>query len=30
MIDPIEDYVNNNPSAFTNAYFDLHWLKIYE
>ncbi|THH31666.1 hypothetical protein EUX98_g2499 [Antrodiella citrinella] len=23
------DYVNNNPSAFTNAYFDFQWLKIY-
>jgi len=23
------DYVNNNPSAFTNAYFDFAWLKIY-
>ncbi|KAF7789293.1 hypothetical protein EIP86_000236 [Pleurotus ostreatoroseus] len=23
------DYVNNNPSAFTNAYFDFEWLKIY-
>ncbi|KAJ8489562.1 hypothetical protein ONZ51_g2842 [Trametes cubensis] len=22
-------YVNNNPSAFTNAYFDIQWLKIY-
>ncbi|KXN87772.1 putative glycosidase C21B10.07 [Leucoagaricus sp. SymC.cos] len=24
------DFVNNNPSAFTNAYFDFQWLKIYE
>ncbi|KAH0581301.1 hypothetical protein H2248_012398 [Termitomyces sp. 'cryptogamus'] len=24
------DYVNNNPSAFINAYFDFQWLKIYE
>jgi hypothetical protein len=24
------DYVNNNPSAFSNAYFDFAWLKIYE
>ncbi|KJA25440.1 glycoside hydrolase family 16 protein [Hypholoma sublateritium FD-334 SS-4] len=24
------DYVNNNPSAFTNAYFDFAWLKIYQ
>ncbi|KAI0820859.1 laminarinase [Trametes gibbosa] len=23
------DYVNNNPSAFTNAFFDIQWLKIY-
>ncbi|KAH9850499.1 laminarinase [Lenzites betulinus] len=23
------DFVNNNPSAFTNAYFDIQWLKIY-
>ncbi|KAF8635427.1 hypothetical protein AX15_000416 [Amanita polypyramis BW_CC] len=23
------DYVNNNPSAFRNAYFDIEWLKIY-
>ncbi|TFK32346.1 laminarinase [Crucibulum laeve] len=23
------DYVNNNPAAFTNAYFDFAWLKIY-
>ncbi|KAI0790474.1 laminarinase [Abortiporus biennis] len=23
------DYVNNNPSAFQNAYFDFAWLKIY-
>ncbi|KAF9010119.1 endo-beta-glucanase [Cyathus striatus] len=23
------DYVNNNPSAFKDAYFDLQWLKIY-
>ncbi|KAF5356762.1 hypothetical protein D9756_006725 [Leucocoprinus leucothites] len=23
------DFVNNNPSAFTNAYFDFQWLKIY-
>ncbi|KAF8888569.1 laminarinase [Infundibulicybe gibba] len=23
------DYVNNNPSAFTDAYFDFAWLKIY-
>ncbi|KDQ58272.1 glycoside hydrolase family 16 protein [Jaapia argillacea MUCL 33604] len=24
------DYVNNNPSAFKNAYFDFAWLKIYQ
>ncbi|THH27536.1 hypothetical protein EUX98_g6654 [Antrodiella citrinella] len=24
------DYVNNNPSAFTNAYFDFEWVKIYQ
>ncbi|TFL02781.1 laminarinase [Pterulicium gracile] len=24
------DYVNNNPSAFRDAYWDLQWLKIYE
>ncbi|KAF9460039.1 laminarinase [Collybia nuda] len=23
------DYVNNNPSAFSNAYFDFAWLKVY-
>ncbi|KAI0755388.1 hypothetical protein C8Q80DRAFT_1117777 [Daedaleopsis nitida] len=23
-------YVNNNPSAFTDAYFDVQWLKIYQ
>ena len=23
-------YVDENPSAFTNAYFDIEWLKIYE
>ncbi|KAF8348545.1 laminarinase [Amanita rubescens] len=23
------DYVNNNPSAFRDAYFDFEWLKIY-
>ncbi|KIK68641.1 glycoside hydrolase family 16 protein [Collybiopsis luxurians FD-317 M1] len=23
------DYVNNNPSAFEDAYFDSQWLKIY-
>uniref|UniRef100_A0A0W0G9J8 Putative laminarinase n=1 Tax=Moniliophthora roreri TaxID=221103 RepID=A0A0W0G9J8_MONRR len=23
------DYVNNNPSAFRDAYFDFAWLKIY-
>ncbi|KAF8069103.1 laminarinase [Lyophyllum atratum] len=23
------DFVNNNPSAFSNAYFDFQWLKIY-
>ncbi|PPR03985.1 hypothetical protein CVT24_008304 [Panaeolus cyanescens] len=23
------DYVNNNPSAFKDAYFDFQWLKIY-
>lgn len=23
------DYVNNNPSAFSEAYFDFEWLKIY-
>ncbi|KAG6908252.1 hypothetical protein DXG01_005586 [Tephrocybe rancida] len=26
----INYYVNNNPSAFTNAYFDFQWLKIYQ
>lgn len=26
---PMLDYVNNNPSAFSNAYFDFAWLKIY-
>ena len=25
-----EDFVNNNPSAFNNAYFDFQWLKIYD
>jgi len=24
------DFVNQNPSAFTDAYFDIGWLKIYE
>ncbi|EIN09353.1 glycoside hydrolase family 16 protein [Punctularia strigosozonata HHB-11173 SS5] len=24
------DYVNNNPSAFQNAYFDLAWMNIYQ
>ncbi|KAG6828594.1 hypothetical protein H0H92_007335 [Tricholoma furcatifolium] len=24
------NYVNNNPSAFVDAYFDFQWLKIYE
>ncbi|THU77007.1 endo-beta-glucanase, partial [Dendrothele bispora CBS 962.96] len=24
------DYVNNNPGAFANAYFDFAWIKIYE
>ena len=23
-------YVNENPAAFANAYFDVAWLKIYE
>ncbi|KAI0736051.1 laminarinase [Earliella scabrosa] len=23
-------YVNNNPAAFTNAYFDVQWLKVYQ
>ena len=23
------DYVNSNPAAFSNAYFDFQWLKIY-
>ncbi|KAH9938888.1 laminarinase [Epithele typhae] len=23
-------YVNQNPSAFTNAYFDIQWIKIYQ
>ncbi len=23
-------YVNKNPAAFVNAYFDVEWLKIYE
>ena len=23
-------YVNENPAAFVNAYFDVAWLKIYE
>ncbi|KAG6809636.1 hypothetical protein H0H92_015450 [Tricholoma furcatifolium] len=26
----VPDYVDNNPSAFVDAYFDLEWLKIYE
>lgn len=25
-----EDYVNNNPGAFKDAYFDFAWMKIYE
>ncbi|TFK73373.1 laminarinase [Pluteus cervinus] len=24
------DYVNNNPSAFSNAYFDFQWIKVYQ
>ncbi|KAK7470139.1 hypothetical protein VKT23_001579 [Stygiomarasmius scandens] len=24
-----EDYVNNNPEAFENAYFDFSWVKVY-
>ncbi|KII91941.1 glycoside hydrolase family 16 protein [Plicaturopsis crispa FD-325 SS-3] len=24
------DYVNNNPSAFTNAYFDFEFIKVYQ
>ncbi|KAF8814678.1 endo-1,3(4)-beta-glucanase [Phlegmacium glaucopus] len=24
------DFVNNNPSAFVDAYFDIAWLKVYE
>jgi len=24
------DYVNNNPSAFVNAYFQFNWVKVYE
>ncbi|ETW76293.1 glycoside hydrolase family 16 protein [Heterobasidion irregulare TC 32-1] len=24
------DYVNNNPSAFVNAYFEFPWVKVYE
>lgn len=23
------DFVNNNPSAFEDAYFDFEWLNIY-
>ena len=23
-------YVNQNPAAFSNAYFDVAWLKVYE
>ncbi|KAF8650900.1 hypothetical protein AX16_005047 [Volvariella volvacea WC 439] len=23
------DYVNNNPAAFTDAYFDFQWIKVY-
>ncbi|PIL26819.1 hypothetical protein GSI_11080 [Ganoderma sinense ZZ0214-1] len=26
----IGDYVNQNPSAFEDAYFDIAWLKIYQ
>jgi hypothetical protein len=24
------DYVRNNPSAFTNAYFEIPWVKVYQ
>ncbi|KAI0260898.1 2 beta-glucan [Gloeopeniophorella convolvens] len=24
------DYVNNNPSAFNNAYFEFAWIKVYQ
>ncbi|KAF5311079.1 hypothetical protein D9619_007882 [Psilocybe cf. subviscida] len=24
------NYVNSNPSAFTNAYFDFAWIKVYQ
>jgi hypothetical protein len=24
------DFVNNNPSAFTNAFFDFAWIKVYQ
>ncbi|KAI0260952.1 2 beta-glucan [Gloeopeniophorella convolvens] len=24
------DYVNNNPGAFSNAYFELDWIKVYQ
>ncbi|THU91896.1 glycoside hydrolase family 16 protein, partial [Dendrothele bispora CBS 962.96] len=24
-----EDYVNNNPAAFKDAYFDFSWIKVY-
>lgn len=23
-------YVNNNPSSFTNAYFEFAWVKVYQ
>ncbi|KAA1476410.1 2 beta-glucan [Dentipellis sp. KUC8613] len=25
-----EDYVNSNPGAFSNAYFEFPWIKVYE
>ncbi|EIM80617.1 2 beta-glucan [Stereum hirsutum FP-91666 SS1] len=25
-----DDYVDNNPSAFNNAYFEFPWVKVYE
>ncbi|TFY81316.1 hypothetical protein EWM64_g2693 [Hericium alpestre] len=25
-----EDYVNNNPGAFSNAFFEFPWIKVYQ
>ena len=30
LIDPLAAYVDNNPGAFSDAYFDVAWLKVYE